>query len=737
MESIKQRITDTLEKNYMPYAMSVIVSRAIPEIDGFKPSHRKLLYTMYKMRLLSGQRTKSANVVGQTMKLNPHGDQAIYATLVRLTKGYDALLYPYIDSKGNFGKVTSRDMKFAAARYTEVKLDTLCDELFKDIEKDMVDFVDNYDGRMKEPVLLPTTFPNILVNANKGIAVGMASNMCSFNMTEIISATRAYLKNTEVDLMEHIKGPDFSTGGILIYHEKEMREIYNTGLGSFKIRAKYRYDKVNQLIEIYEIPYTTTIEAIIEKVVELIKNGRVKEISDIRDETDLNGLKITIDIKKGTDPDMLMTKLFKYTTLEDSFSCNFNLLVNGRPVVLGIKGILDAWIDFRMDGIRRKLRFDLKAISERLHLLYGLKEVLLDIDEAIRIIRDTPKDNEVIPNLVKAFSIDEVQADFIAEIKLRQINKEFILKRVAETQNLEQEMARIEEILKDDNLVKKVIADDLKRIEKTYQQPRKTEIAYADTIMTHKEEHDIEDFNLKVFVTAHGYLKKISLVSLRSGNQHKLKDDDAIIQELEGSNKDDLLVLTNKGNCYKLRLYEVEDHKASTLGTYLPNLLEFEPGEEPIHMAITGDYKGWLLFTFENGKVAKVPIKSYETKTNRKKLVKAYSQESPLIKVHQIMEETHLLCVRFAGSNDYTVLVAPTASIPEKVTKNTSGVQVIRLKKGSKLINTEIVDLTMPEESTEPHELARYVVDHIPGAGEKPDPIAVISGAWNERLCIK
>jgi len=686
---IEQPITDTLEKNYMPYAMSVIVSRAIPEIDGFKPSHRKLLYTMYKMGLLTGNRTKSANVVGQTMKLNPHGDMAIYETLVRLTRGNDALLHPFVDSKGNFGKQYSRDMAFAAPRYTEVKLDKICHEIFKDIDKNTVDFVDNYDGTMKEPALLPTTFPNILVNPNQGIAVGMASSICSFNLEEVCETTIAFLKDENVDVVSTLKAPDFSTGGQLIYNEKSIREIYATGRGSVKLRAKYRYDPKNNCIEIYEIPYSTTIEAIIDKIVELVKQNRIREISDIRDETDLSGLKIVLDLKKNTDPDKLMNKLFKLTPLQDSFACNFNVLINGKPMVLGVKGILREWTLFRINCIKRQIAFDIEKKSDKLHLLKGLKKILLDIDKAIKIIRETEQEAEVVPNLMKGFDIDQVQAEFIAEIKLRNLNKEYILKRTDEIDSLEKEIEDLQETFKDESRIKKIIIKELKEVAKKYGKPRRTEIIMEETIADDAaEENFIEDYNLKIFLTKQNYLKKISLVSLRGSSEQKLKEEDIIIQEIEASNKSDLLLFSNKYTVYKLKIHEINDCKASSLGEYLPNLLEMEPDEKIIYIVATDDYSGYMLFGFENGKVAKIDFNSYATKTNRKKLTNAYSDLSKLVYIKWIKEDVDL--VAFSSINK--VLVFNTAGINPKTTRDSQGVQVLKAKKGSTMVQIKEMD---------------------------------------------
>ncbi len=679
---IEQKIIDTLEQNYMPYAMSVIVSRAIPEIDGFKPAHRKLLFTMYKMGLLSGGRTKSANIVGQTMKLNPHGDMAIYETMVRLTRGNDALLLPFIDSKGNFGKQYSRDMHFAAPRYTEAKLDKICEELFKDLEKDTVDFVDNYDGTLKEPTLLPATFPNILVNANQGIAVGMASNICSFNLQEVCETTVAYLQNPETDLVPYLKAPDFASAGQLIYNERDIREIYETGRGSFKLRAKYRFDQANNCLEIYQIPYTTTAEAIIDALIELVKNGKIKEIVDVRDETDLNGLKITLDLRKNTEPEPLMNKLFKLTPLQDSFSCNFNILIHGRPKVLGVRDILNEWTCFRIDCIKRQTMFDIRKKSEKLHLLKGLEKILLDIDRAIKIIRETEQETAVIPNLMQGFAIDQIQAEFIAEIKLRNLNKEYILNRTGEIAGLKQEIAALNELHADESKIKQLIIKQLGEIAKKYGQPRRTELIGEEHIEEITTEHLIEDYNLKIFLTEHNYLKKVPLTSLRANPEQKLKDDDRIIQELETHNKADLLLFSNKHTVYKLKIYDINDHKASSLGEYLTNLLQLEADEKIIYLVATDDYRGYLLFAFENGKIAKVDLAGYATKTNRRKLTNAYSDLASLVAMRFL--ETDLELVAFSSISK--VLIFNTSTINPKTTRDSQGVQVLASKKGSRMV---------------------------------------------------
>lgn len=685
---VMQKIVDTLEQNYMPYAMSVIVSRAIPEIDGFKPSHRKLLYTMYKMGLLTGNRTKSANVVGQTMKLNPHGDGAIYETLVRLTRGNSALLHAYIDSKGNMGRQYSRDMRYAAARYTEVKLEKLCEELFRDLDKNAVDFVDNYDGTMKEPTLFPATFPSVLVNANQGIAVGMASNLCSFNLKEICDAAAAYISDENADLLHYIKAPDFSTGGRLIYNEREIREIFETGRGSFKVRAKYNYDKHNSCIEIFEIPYTTTSEAIIDAVIELVKSGKIKDIVDVRDETDLEGLKITLDIRKSADPDAIMNKLFKLTTLQDAFNCNFNILVGSSPRVMGIRTILKEWLIFRIGCIKRQTLFDIGKKEEKLHLLLGLSKILLDIDKAIAIIRGTEHDSQVVPNLMEGFEIDRLQADFIAEIKLRNLNREYIMDRVGEVETLQKEIADLKDIYGDERRIKKIIIKQLNEVSKKHAQPRKTEIVPDTHVEEITEEHMIEDYNLKLFLTEQNYLKKIPLISLRANPEHKLKEDDTIMQEIETRNKAELLLFSNRQTVYKLRIYDINDCKASALGEYLTNLLQLDTGEKIIYMVATDNYSGWMLFSFENGKSAKIELGSYETKTNRKKLANAYGDLSPLIDIRYL--ETDIDLVAYSSINK--VLIFNTGSINPKSSRDSQGVQVLKEKKGSLMCSIKTIE---------------------------------------------
>lgn len=675
----EQKITDTLELNYMPYAMSVIVSRAIPEIDGFKPSHRKLLYTMYLMGLLKGERTKSANVVGQTMKLNPHGDSAIYETMVRLTKDNEALLLPFVDSEGNFGKYYSKDMAYAASRYTEVKLAPICQEIFADIDKDTVDFVDNYDGSMQEPMLLPTTFPNILANPNLGIAVGMASSICSFHLGELCEATAQFIKNEQIDLCEVLSAPDFSTGGQLIYHRKEMEQIYRTGRGSIKLRAKYRYDKKDNCIEVYEIPYTTNIEAIVDKVIALVKAGKIKEITDVRDESDLSGLKITMDLKRGTDVELLMHKLYAMTPLEDSFSCNFNVLIHGRPMTLGVADILRHWTTFRLDSLRRQIRFDIQKKSEKYHLLQGLSEILADIDKAISIIRHTESEKQVVPNLMAGFAIDAVQAEYIAEIKLRNINQEYILKRIEELATLEKEIHDLQETLGSETKLKNIICRQLRAVAKKYGQPRKTEIIHADEIAVLSKEDLIEDYAVGFFLTEQNYFKKIPQTSLRMAGEQKLKEEDRILMAQDGMNRMELLFFSDHQNVYKLKASEVSDMKASSMGEYLPNLLRMEEGETILSMTATADYSGQMVFFFANGKAVKIPLSAYETKTNRKKLVNAYSKKVELVRMFWIAEEQDVFLLR---NTDKATLLS-TELIPQSGTKSAVGVQIFTLKKNS------------------------------------------------------
>jgi DNA gyrase subunit A len=678
----KQLITETLEKNFMPYAMSVIVSRAIPEIDGFKPSHRKLLYTMFKMGLLTGARTKSANVVGQTMKLNPHGDLAIYDTLVRLTRGNGALLHPYIDSKGNFGRQYSRDMQCAAARYTEVRLDKICEEIFHGLERNSVDFADNYDGTMQEPQLLPASFPAILVNSNQGIAVGMASNICSFNLNEVCLATIAYIRDPGVNILGLMPAPDFSTGAEVIYNPHEMEQIYATGRGSIRLRATYRVDKKNGFIEITEIPYPTTVEAIIDEVTNLVKQGRIKDINDVRDETDLEGLKLTIDYKRSSDPDALMQKLFRLTSLQTPFSCNFNILINGTPRVLGVKAILGEWTSWRRTCIRREIVFDLDKKQEKLHLLQGLEKILLDIDKAIRIIRGTEKETDVIPNLMQGFGIDALQAEFVAEIRLRQLNRQYILQRTAEITSLEDEIAELQSTLESKEKIDRLMIRTLEAVSKKYGRERLTRLVHEDDVDELADHQLIDDFRLRLFLTSHGYLKKIALTSLRSAGELKTKEDDQIVQELEGKNKSDLLLFSDKGNCYKMKCFEIKDHKPSDLGEYTPNLLSLGEGEKIVFIHLTEDYTGHLLFGFSNGKAAKVPLNVYETKTNRRKLINAYSESSPLVAVHHLAEDEEFVVM----SNIRKALVFNSKDIPVKTTRTAQGVQVLLSKKGSTMV---------------------------------------------------
>jgi len=674
----EQAISETLEINYMPYAMSVIVSRAIPEIDGFKPSHRKLLYTMYKMGLLTGGRTKSANIVGQTMRLNPHGDAAIYETMVRLARGNETLLHPFVDSKGNFGKVYSRDMAYAAARYTEAKLDSICAELFKDIDFDTVDMVDNYDATMKEPALLPTTFPNVLVSANQGIAVGMASNICSFNLKEVCETAIALIKNPEHDILETLPGPDFSTGAQLLYDENTTREIYSTGRGSFKLRAKWHYVKEGNLIEITEIPYSTATEVIMDKVADLIKAGKIKEITDMRDETDLGGLKLTIDLKRGVDPEKLMQKLYRMTPLQDSFPCNFNILIAGMPRVMGIGEILEEWTAWRTDCVKRRIFFQIQKKEDRLHLLKGLERILLDIDKAIRIIRETELENEVIPNLMIGFGIDEIQANYVAEIKLRNINQEYILKQTKAISELEKEIAQLREILNSHKKLQNVIIRELQTVAEKFGQPRKTEIIYSiDEAEPEEEEDQIPDYPVTLFVSREGYLKKITAQSLRMSGEQKFKEGDSLAFSLEATNKAEILVFTNQYQCYKSRLSDFEDGKASVLGDYLPQKLGFDPGETVLQVLLPGDYKGFVLFVFENGKAAKVPLSAYETKTNRKKLTGAYSDKSQL-KTAMAFQTDDQVAVY---TTDGRAMIFSTALLLPKTTRNTQGVGVVSVKK--------------------------------------------------------
>ena len=706
-EVLEQPITQTLELNYMPYAMSVIVSRAIPEIDGFKPSHRKLLYTMYQMKLLGGNRTKSANVVGATMKLNPHGDAAIYDTMVRLSRGYGALLHPLVDSKGNFGKVYSRDMAWAAPRYTEVRLDPICAEFFRDIDQDAVDFVPNYDGTMAEPTLLPTTFPNVLVSSNMGIAVGMASNICGFNLGEVCDTTAAYLKNPNCDLMATLKAPDFPTGGELLYDESELSAVYETGRGSFKVQARWRYVKEENLIEIYEIPYSTTVEAIMDKVSELVKNGKVKEISDMRDETDLSGLKLTMDLKRGTDPDKLMAKLFRMTPLRDSFSCNFNILIAGMPRVMGVRQILEEWTAWRMESIRRRTYFVLGKRREKLHLLQGLQKILLDIDKAIQIIRETEEDAEVVPNLMIGFGIDQVQAEFVADIKLRNINKEYILKRTRETEDLEQEIADLQDLVDSPSRIKKTIVAELAAVKKKYAVPRKTGLLYDHAEEAGEEGEDVPDYPVNVFLSREGYFKKITPQSLRMSSEQKYKEGDGAYLQWECSNRDELLVFTDRQQCYKTRMSDFEDAKASVLGDYLPTKLGFDEGESFLWACVPGDYAGNLLFFFANGKAARVELAAYQTQTRRKRLTGAYSDKSPLVRAFLLREDLEMA----VWSTEGRCLIFHTAALNPKTTRTTQGVAVMTLKPKYR------VEGAAPLDQTPIQNAARYRARSLPVAG--------------------
>lgn len=707
-EVVEQHITDTLEVNYMPYAMSVIMSRAIPEIDGFKPSHRKLLYTMYKMGLLQGGTIKSANIVGRTMQLNPHGDAAIYETMIRLARGNESLLHPYVESKGNFGKSYSKNMQYAASRYTEAKLAPISAELFRDIDKDTVDFVPNYDNTMTEPTLLPVTFPSVLVNANMGIAVGMASNICSFNLKEICDTTVALIKDPDADITETLKAPDFIGGGQILYDEDKMNEIFRTGRGSFKIRAKYSYDKKNNCIDIYEIPATTTTEAIIDKIVELAKGGKVKEISDIRDETDKKGLKITIDLKRGTDADKLMKKLYKMTPLEDSFGCNFNVLIAGTPRVLGVRELLLEWIAFRTECVNRRVFFDLSKAKDRLHLLEGLQKILLDIDKAIRIIRSTDEESEVVPNLMIGFGIDKIQADYVAEIKLRHLNREYILKKTEDIEKLRAEIEDMEDILASRSRVKKIIVNELSDVVKNYDKPRRSEIIYTSDIDDESEpDEEIPNYPVTLFFTKEGYFKKITPQSLRMSGEQKLKENDEIIETVEAANNTELLFFTDKCRVYKAKAADFDDSKASVLGDYVASKLEMEPDENAVYMAVTTDYKGFMMFFFENGKLAKIDLSAYETKTNRKKLIKAYCEKFPVVNMFCVTEDKEYVMKSTSGR----ILLLNTGAIAVKTTKDSMGVSVMTLKKGHRVSSVkEYTD----GEFVKP---ARYRTRTLPAAG--------------------
>ncbi len=706
-EVLEQPITQTLDNNYMPYAMSVIVSRAIPEIDGFKPSHRKLLYTMYKMGLLTGGRTKSANIVGATMKLNPHGDAAIYETMVRLSKGHGALLHPFVDSKGNFGKVYSRDMAYAASRYTEAKLAPICAEIFRDIDQDTVDFVDNYDNSMKEPALLPTTFPNILVSANQGIAVGMASQLCGFNLAEVCDTTVAYLKNPDCDISDTLLAPDFPTGGEVICEPAVMEEIYRCGRGSVKLRARYRYVKEENLIEVYEIPYTTTIEAILDRVTELVKAGKCKEIADMRDETDLSGLKLTIDLKRGTDPDKLMQKLFKLTPLQDALSCNFNVLIAGMPRVMGVRELLEEWCAWRTESVKRRVYFSLNKKREKLHLLKGLKRILLDIDKAIRIIRETEEEAEVIPNLMIGFGIDQTQAEYVAEIKLRNINKEYILKRLQETESLQNEIEDLEDLLEKPQRIKKLIIDELEAVKKTYGCPRRSQIIYSHEVEEFHEEEQITDYPVTVFLSREGYFKKITPQSLRMNSEQRYKEEDGLRQSFETGNRAEIMFFTDRCQVYKTHLWEFEDSKASALGDYLPAKLGMDSGENVIFALLPGDYSGYLLFCYENGKAAKIELKAYQTTSNRRKLTGAYSDKAPLRSILYLPEDLEVALY----STEPRALLVSTALIAPKSTRSSQGVNVLTLKK------KYVLDYACLPEETGISNLSRYRCRSIPAAG--------------------
>ena len=710
-EIVEQKIADTIEENYMPYAMSVILSRAIPEIDGFKPSHRKLLYTMYKMGLLGTTRTKSANIVGQTMKLNPHGDSAIYDTMVRLSRGYEALLHPFVDSKGNFGKFYSRDMAWAASRYTEAKLDSICNELFNDIDKDTVDFVDNYDNTLKEPTLLPAAFPSVLVNANTGIAVGMASSICSFNLEEVCRTTIGLLKDEKFDIMSTLLAPDFTGGAQVIYDRKTIENIYKTGRGSVRLRGRYSYDKFANCIDISSIPQTTTSEAIIEKIIDLVKQGKIKEIADIRDETGIDGLKITIDLKRGINADKLMQKLYKMTPLEDSFACNFNILIAGTPKVMGVREILNEWSAFRIECVKRRTYFDLNKKRDRLHLLRGLERILLDIDKAIKIIRNTEEETQVIPNLMAGFGIDEIQAEYVAEIKLRNLNKEYILKRIEDIGQLEKDIEELESIVGSTSKIKKIIIKELENIIKKYGQPRKSMIIYADEMEEEEVIEEVPDYAVNLFFTKEGYFKKITPLSLRMGGEQKFKEGDGILQHFETTNNTDLIFFTDKCQAYKAKAPMFSDTKASVLGEYIPSKLEFDEGENAIYMIPTKDYKGYVFFFFENGKTAKVPLESYATKTNRKKLTGAYSDKDKLGAVVYAESDE---CEIMVKSSSGRILIFKSSDLLAKTSRNTQGVALFKLKKGHRVMTAEVYKegmLSSPD---------RYRAKSIPSMGQLP-----------------
>ncbi len=710
-EVVEEKIVSTLEENFMPYAMSIILSRAIPEIDGFKPSHRKLLYTMYKMGLLGSTRTKSANIVGQTMRLNPHGDAAIYDTMVRLSRGYEALLHPYIDSKGNFGKFYSRDMAWAASRYTEAKLDPICSELFNDIDKDTVDFVDNYDNTLKEPSLLPAAFPSVLVNANTGIAVGMASSICSFNLAEVCRTTVGLLKDPDFDIMSTLIAPDFTGGAQIVYDKKVIENIYKTGRGSIKLRGRYRYDKTANCIDILSIPQTATAEALIEKVIDLVKQGKIKEISDIRDETGLDGLKITIDLKRGINPDKLMQKLYKMTPLEDSFSCNFNVLIAGTPKVMGVRELLNEWSAFRIECVKRRTYFDLHKKQEKLHLLRGLEKILLDIDRAISIIRGTKEESMVVPNLMSGFGIDETQAEYVAEIKLRQLNREYILKRTDDISRLENDIEKLESVLKSNAKIKKIIIKELEDIAEKYGQPRKSMIIYADDIVEEDTAEEIPDYAVNLFFTKDGYFKKITPQSLRMSSEHKLKEGDKIIEHFETTNNTDIIFFTDKQQAYKTKAPEFSDTKASVLGEYIPSKLSFDEGENAVYMVPTKDYKGFVLFVFENGKIAKVPLSAYFTKTNRKRLTGAYSDKERLASAVYVENDDTDIVLR---SSSGRILIIKSSDLLAKTSRNTQGVAVMKLRKGHRIVYAEVYNESMlrnPE---------KYRAKTIPASGRVP-----------------
>ncbi len=709
-DTVEQPITETLQKNYMPYAMSVILSRAIPEIDGFKPSHRKVLYTMYNMGLLNGTRIKSANIVGRTMQLNPHGDAAIYETMVRLSEGHQALLHPYVESKGNFGKAYSRDMAYAASRYTEAKLSAISAEIFKDIDKDTVDFVDNYDATMKEPTLLPVSFPSILVNANTGIAVGMASSICPFNIEEVCRTTIQCIKDSDTNVADTLLAPDFPGGGQLVYNREEIEKIYDTGRGSFKVRSVWAHDKSAHCIDVTEIPPTTTVEAIIEKIVELIKLKKINEINDVRDETDLNGLKITIDLKRGTDPEKLMQKLFRMTPLEDSFSCNFNILIAGSPRVLGVREILEEWVAFRAECVRRRVFFDLQKAKNKFHLLKGLSKILLDIDKAIKIVRETAEEKEVVPNLMIGFGIDETQAEYVAEIKLRHLNREYILKRLADLEDLEKQIKDLEDVLNSRRRIYNIIIKELEEVIKKFAQPRRTQIITVDETAVFNEKEELPDYPVHLFFTRDGYFKKITPQSLRMSGEQKLKEGDEIVAQLESSNAKELLFFTNHCQVYKTRINDFDDTKASVLGEYVPTKLQMDEGETTVGMVVTGDYKGYLFFVFENGRVAKVALKAYETKNNRKKLISAYSSKFPLCKIVHLEEDGEILLCSTGGRR----LLLHTGALQTKATKDTGGVAVMTQKKGQRVCDAIVYRDGMLQKPN------RYRTRTLPAAGSLP-----------------